>query len=108
RAMISSAKETLASCLASTRLFFQLDRLELRRQYDLQHLAAIGIVEHLVNDALRLQPGVAGIHSVNAVPFDLGFDHAFEHGDHLEFALMGVLLRDNLGIALADEADDMS
>src|SRR5438045_2803872 len=70
RAIISSAKETLASCLSSTRLLFQLDRLELRRQHDLQHLTAVGIVEHLVNDALRLQPGIAGIHGVNAVPFD--------------------------------------
>src|SRR5437868_925128 len=105
--MIPSTKETLTSCLASTRLLFQLDRLELCRQYDLQHLAAVGIVEHLVNDALRLQPGVAGIHGVDAVPFDLGFDHALEHVDHLEFALMGVLLRDDLGIALADKADHM-
>src|SRR5882672_9332490 len=78
RATISSAEGILASSLASTRLLFQLDGLEVRRQHDLQHLAAVGIVEHLVNDALRLQPGVAGIHGVNAMPFDLGFDHALE------------------------------
>src|SRR4051812_44988394 len=75
RAMISAADGALspaggwAFCLSSTRLLFQLDRLELGRQHDLQHLAAVRIVEHLVNDALRLQPGVASIHGVNAVAF---------------------------------------
>src|SRR5947208_15614512 len=78
RSMISAAHGSLfpaggwAFCLSSTRLLFQFDRLELRRQHDLQHLAAVRIVEHLVNDALRLQPGVAGIHGMDAMPFDLG------------------------------------
>src|SRR6476620_3466288 len=69
RAINSSADGALPSCLASTRLLFQLDRLEVRGQHDLQHLAAVGIVEHLVDDALRLQPGVACIHGANAMPF---------------------------------------
>src|ERR1041385_5963762 len=86
RAIISPADGAFESGLSSTRLLFQLDRLEVRRQYDLQHLAAVGIVEHLVNDALRLQPAVAGIHGVSAVPLDLGFDRALEHIDHLEVA----------------------
>src|SRR4051794_32730984 len=78
RAMISDPDGALESGFANTRLLFQLDRLELRRQHDLEHLTAVGIVEHLVDDALRLQPGIAGVHGVNAVPFDLGFDHALE------------------------------
>ena len=56
---------------------------------------------------VRLQPGVAGIHGVHAVALDLGRDRALEHVDHLEFGLVQMLLRHDLGIALADEADDM-
>src|ERR1700760_386402 len=77
RATISSAAGVL-SAEASTRLLFQLDRLELRRQHDLQHLAAVRIIQHLVNDALRLEPGVAGVHDMPAVTRDLGRDLALE------------------------------
>src|SRR4051794_2080359 len=85
RAMTSSDAGIL-SAEAST-LLFQFDRLEVGRKNDLQHLAAVRIVQHLVHDALRLEPAVAGVHHVLAVAGDLRRDLALEHVDHLEIAL---------------------
>src|SRR5258708_37596 len=62
----------------------QLHRLEIRRQDDFQHLAIVGIIEHDVLDARRLNPGAARPHQDLAVTVDLGLDPALEHIDHLK------------------------
>ena len=49
------------------RYFSSSTVLKFARHHDLEHLAVVGIVEHLVLDAVRLQPGVAGLHGVDAV-----------------------------------------
>src|SRR5262245_27940500 len=83
----------------------QLYRLEIRRQHDLQHLTIVGIVEHHMLTARRLQPAAAGAHDVGARALDLGFDPALEHVDHLEVDIVEVALGDDLRPARRHEPD---
>src|SRR4029077_2329992 len=92
-----------ASCAAAS--LGQLHRLEVRWQDDLQHFSVVRIVEHLVLDARRLDPGAAGTHHVRTLAFELGLDPALEHIDHLKFDVVIVQLGDFLRPAWRHEAD---
>jgi hypothetical protein len=68
-------KPWIPAC-AGTIQSLQLDGLEIRRQHDFQHLAIVGIVEHLVPDTRRLEPAASCPHHVRAGTFELGLDPA--------------------------------
>src|SRR5689334_19786933 len=77
RAMISACVGMAAlSSHASTGLLFKLDRLEVARQHDLQHLAIVRIAGDLMLAARRLQPGIARLHGQRALAFHLSRDPA--------------------------------
>jgi len=57
-----------------------------------------------VHEYLRLHQQSPAFSVCAPCPADFRRDLALEHVDHLEFALVGVILND-LGIAFADEAD---
>src|SRR5580704_12962429 len=63
----------------------QFDRVEFRRQDDLEQFAIVRIIQHRVLDLRRLQPARAFDHGHLAGAVILAFDPAFEHVDHLKF-----------------------
>src|SRR5690349_633190 len=80
----SVAEATAAHCrgVPGYGVLLQLDRLEVRRQHDLEHLAIVRIVEDLVLHPRRLDPARALPHRDRALPFQLRFDRALEHVYH--------------------------
>src|ERR1700738_2466000 len=88
-----------------TARLLQLDRLELRGQDHFQHFAVIGIIEHDVLDARRLDPRAALAHHDRALAVELGLDPALEHIDHLEIDVVVMALGNLFRTAWWDETD---
>src|SRR6516165_10399777 len=103
--MIELLRAVPARFLSRDRLF-QLHGLEVRRRDDLKQLAVVGIVEHGVLDARRLQPGCALVHG-HHLSVIFAFDPALEDVDHLQLHVVIVPLRHHLRIARRHQADNM-
>src|SRR5215510_4872619 len=105
--MTALAPACAGACFAVTTKSLQLDGLEVGRQHDLQHLAVVGIVEHLVKDARRLQPAAPSPHDMRAGALELGLDPALEDIDHLQVDVVEMQLGDLPRIAWRHEANDV-
>src|SRR5581483_6175969 len=83
------------------------DGLEIRRHYDFQNFAVVGIAGDLVLDAWRLNPAAARAHADRPLAFEIGLDPALEDINHLEFDVVIVGRRNFFGAKRRGEADDM-
>src|SRR5215207_4076748 len=83
------------------------DGVELGRHDHFQHLAIIGIVEHGVLDARRLDPAGASLHGDRPLPFEFRLQPAFEDVDHLKIDIVIMRYRHLLGPEWGDKTDDV-
>src|SRR5262249_41324489 len=85
----------------------QRHRVEIGRHDDFQQFAIVGIADHGVLDARRLDPARAGMERMRAFAFELALDPPLEHIDHLEIDVVIMPLGDFFRAERRNKTDDV-